>query len=161
MTDLDPKSEPKADNPVAAYKHLLREMIDRRPSGTRLKIARALGKHKSFVSQIINPAYTVPVPAKHLATIFDLCHFSGEERRLFLDAYDRAHPGRQAEPREIEPEAADPDIDVLEIQIPVLSDPRRRADLIDTIRQFADHAIALARRWEERDTSWTKGGPPS
>ena len=157
MTEHDPRG----DNPVAVYKHLLREMIDRRPSGTRLKIARALGKHKSFVSQITNPAYAVPVPAKHLATIFDLCHFSGDERRLFLDAYDRAHPGRHAEPRSGDTEGLDAELETLEIQIPALSDPRRRADLIDTIRQFADHAIALARRWDDRDTSWTKGGPPS
>ena len=45
------------DDAVAAYKQILRECIDRRPSGTRQKIALALGKHKSFVSQMTNPAY--------------------------------------------------------------------------------------------------------
>ena len=52
---------------AAHYKTILRNTIDRRPSGTRQKIALALGKNKSFVSQITNPAYLSPVPAPVLA----------------------------------------------------------------------------------------------
>ena len=80
--------------PVAAYKSILQAVIDNRPSGTRQRLAAALGKNRSFVSQITNPAYATPVPAQHLETIFAICHFSPAEREAFLHAYRRAHPGR-------------------------------------------------------------------
>ena len=41
---------------VAEYKTILKEYIDRRPSGMRQKLATALGKHKSFISQITGPS---------------------------------------------------------------------------------------------------------
>ena len=44
---------------------------DNRPSGTRQRLAGALGKNRSFVSQIANPAYPVPIPVQHLETIFE------------------------------------------------------------------------------------------
>ena len=77
---------------VAAYKVILKEYIDRRPSGLRQKLATALGKHKSFISQITGPSYAMPIPVQHLATIFDICHFSPAERKAFLAAYAAAHP---------------------------------------------------------------------
>jgi len=80
--------------PVAAYKSILQAIIDNRPSGTRLRIASAIGKNRSFVSQITNPIYPTPIPAQHLETIFSICHFSPAEREAFLHAYRRAHPGR-------------------------------------------------------------------
>jgi hypothetical protein len=54
------------DDAVRSYKRLLQAYLDRRPSGTRQKIALALGKHKSFISQIANPAY--PAPAANGST---------------------------------------------------------------------------------------------
>ena len=75
---------PAREDLVRAYKQHLQACIDRRPSGTRQKIAGALGKHKSFVSQITNPAYPSPVPPHHLTTIFEICHFSAEERSAFM-----------------------------------------------------------------------------
>jgi len=45
---------------VSAYKAMLQELIDRRPAGLRGQLAMALGKHKSFISQITNPTYRVP-----------------------------------------------------------------------------------------------------
>src|SRR5207248_7709395 len=65
------------DSNVADYKVILRRVLDNRPSGTRLKLAAALGKNRSFVTQITNPAYLVPIPAKHVAIIFEVCHLSG------------------------------------------------------------------------------------
>ena len=82
------------DSNVADYKLILRRVLDNRPSGTRLKLAAALGKNRSFVTQITNPVYLVPIPAKHVAIIFEVCHLSGAERTAFLEAYGRAHPGR-------------------------------------------------------------------
>lgn len=139
------KAEPA--DPVVAYKTLLRDLIDRRPSGTRGKIALALGKHKSFVSQITNPAYAVPVPAKHLPLIFELGHFSPEERRLFVAAYRKAHPTRHLRPAEAPADGAT----TLTIQIPAALEPLRRAELSESIQLFAHQMIALALKWEARD----------
>ena len=85
---------PSTTEAVAAYKHMLAEIIDRRPSGTRQRLATALAKNRSFVSQITNPAYATPIPAAHLEQIFDVCHFSMEERRAFTKLYGAAHPKR-------------------------------------------------------------------
>jgi hypothetical protein len=85
---------PGAEGAVAAYKTLLRDVLTLRPSGTRQRLATALGKNRSFVSQISNPAYPVPIPARHLTTIFEVCHLAPAERSAFLDAWRAAHPGR-------------------------------------------------------------------
>lgn len=87
-------ARPAGPRAVDEYKGVLRAVLDTRPSGTRQRLADALGKNRSFVSQIANPHYPVPIPAQHLQAIFDVCHFSAGERRRFLDAYRRAHPGR-------------------------------------------------------------------
>lgn len=86
-------------SPVAEYKTYLRDCIDRRPSGMRQKLATALGKHKSFVSQIANPNYSVPIPAGDLRMIFEVCHLAPEEQEHFLVLYEKAHPNRAARAR--------------------------------------------------------------
>lgn len=86
-------------SPVARYKAYLRDCIDRRPSGMRQKLATALGKHKSFVSQITNPNYSVPIPAGDLRLIFEVCHLAPEEQEHFLALYEKAHPNRAARAR--------------------------------------------------------------
>lgn len=146
--------KPGPDDPVGAYKWILRDLIDLRPSGTRQRIAAALGKHKSFVSQITNPAYSVPVPAKHLSTIFELCHFSPEERRHFLAAYSEAHPGRHLRPPGRDMGAGTR----LEIEVPAFKDTERQAELIEHIRGYAESAIAMAKKWEQTTETRSKGG---
>ena len=87
---------------VAAYKRLLAQIIDKRPSGTRQRLATALAKNRSFVSQITNPAYATPIPASHLAQIVEVCHFSAGERQAFMRLYAEAHPRKmlaEARPR--------------------------------------------------------------
>ncbi len=79
---------------VAAYKAVFKAVLDKRPSGMRLRLADALGKNRSFISQISNPIYATPIPAQHLSTIFQLCHFSTAEKAAFLAAYEEAHPQR-------------------------------------------------------------------
>ena len=130
------------DQAIAAYKRLLKASLDRRPSGTRQRLAAALGTHKSFVSQITNPNYRVPLPAQHVPTIFRICHFSPEEQLAFLQAYRLAHPG-QSLPTADE---MDGDTRVLRIEVPSFGDPQRQADVIETIQEFAQRVIALARR---------------
>lgn len=80
---------------VAAYKRMLAAVIERRPSGTRQRLATALAKNRSFVSQITNPAYSTPIPASHLAQIFEVCHLSAAERQDFSRLYARAHPKKR------------------------------------------------------------------
>jgi hypothetical protein len=82
-------------SPVAEYKRLLQRVLENRPSGTRQRLATALGTNHSFVSQMTNPAYAMPVPSQHLDTIFEACHFSLSERQEFLNAYAFAHPERR------------------------------------------------------------------
>lgn len=141
-----PDGESKTrDELVAAYKSLLQTYIDLRPSGTRLKIANALGKHKSFVSQITNPSYAVPVPSRHLPTIFAICHFSKEERETLLAAYAAAHPN-QAE-REIRQRSERGGAyRTLHIEVPLFDDPAQQHEVEDLIRSFAQRVIRLAGR---------------
>jgi len=79
---------------VAEYKRVLARVLENRPSGTRQRLAVALGKNRSFVSQIANPSYSTPIPAQHLDLIFEICLFPANERKAFLEAYGRAHPGK-------------------------------------------------------------------
>jgi hypothetical protein len=81
---------------VAEYKRILQQVLDNRPAGTRLRLAETLGKNRSFISQIANPAYSVPIPVRHLQLIFATCHFLAGEKEEFMKAYARAHPRRAA-----------------------------------------------------------------
>src|SRR6266404_9977763 len=92
MAGMKPERE-RADS-VGAYKGVLKRVLDTRPSGTRHRLAIALGKNRSFISQIANPVYAVPIPVQHLETIFEICHFTATDRRDFLAAYAQAHPRR-------------------------------------------------------------------
>jgi hypothetical protein len=127
--------------PIAAYKAILRDAIDRRPAGLRARIALALGKHKSFVSQLTNPIYPMPVPARHVETIFEICHFSPEERRAFLRAYARAHP--DLHPGAAETRAAPARRKTVSLEIPLLADPDRQAALERLFRELADRLAQL------------------
>ena len=99
MSDLEETSSSQSADAVREYKTILREILDARPAGTRLRLAMALGKNRSFVSQIANPQYATPIPIRHLDTIFELCHFPQTARRRFLDAYAKAHPVRHVNDR--------------------------------------------------------------
>jgi hypothetical protein len=88
------QTEAASGDAVSEYKRILAEVLDRRPSGTRQRLAAALGKNRSFISQICSEAYATPIPQGHLETIFEICHFSQVERTRFVAAYSRAHPRR-------------------------------------------------------------------
>ncbi|TMH54727.1 MAG: hypothetical protein E6H53_18175 [Betaproteobacteria bacterium] len=125
---------------VAAYKTVLKRILDTRPSGTRHRLAIALGKNRSFISQIANPVYAVPIPVQHLETIFEICHFTATDRRDFLAAYAQAHPRRH----ELVRKAAG--TRKLTLTLPDLGNARRNRLLDETI---ADIARRLARLTEE------------
>lgn len=127
---------------VAHYKRLLKAALERRPSGTRQKLAEAIGTHKSFISQVTNPAYRVPLPAQHIPTVFRVCHFGPEEKDAFLAAYRAAHPGQAGTLGEF----ARADDDTLTIALPPFADPQTRRDVEELIRDFAERIIALAQK---------------
>ena len=124
---------------VAEYKRIFKDVLDSRPSGMRIRLAHAMGKNRSFVSQISNPAYPVPIPLQHLTTIFEVCHFPPAAKAAFLRAYGRAHPrrvGRLAEgPRER----------ALTLHLPDLGSARRNAQLDALMQEFARRLTALLR----------------
>jgi hypothetical protein len=126
MTDTG--AAPTKEQLIARYKTILRELIDKRPSGTRLKIAAAIGRHKSFVSQIVSPANPMPLPGTHIPTILSICHFSDDERGRFLKAYRAAHPTQFAK-LGTGPEGGD---------------AGRQREVEATIRDLAKRIIALA-----------------
>jgi hypothetical protein len=121
---------------VAAYKSIFKAVLDKRPSGMRLRLARAIGKNRSFISQISSSTYQIPIPAQHLNTIFEVCHFSPAEKTAFLEAYDRAHPrrtGRLRVPRER----------TVTLHVPDLGSQKRNGQLDALLHDFARRLIAL------------------
>lgn len=131
---------------IAAYKQILRDCLDQRPSGARLRIARVLGTHKSFVSQITNPADPTPLPARHLTAIFDVVNLSKSERARFLEAYRAAHPTQRAQ---VDPDGGVQD-KILQISVPVLSDPQAQHELEQLIRDFARRTGTMLANREAR-----------
>jgi hypothetical protein len=137
MTDR-PVAAPDSDA-LVEYKTILKRVLDNRPSGTRQRLARALGKNRSFISQIANPAYPVPIPVQHLETMFELCHFSQDDRQAFLAAYRRAHPRRLALVHTVQRTR------IVSLAVPDLGDGKRNravdaliADFIRRLRKFID-----------------------
>lgn len=120
---------------VAAYKRMLGEIIDRRPSGTRQRLATALAKNRSFVSQITNPAYATPIPANHLDLIFEVCHFSAPERREFTRLYALAHPKRAG----VEGQGRS----TLAVHLPDLGDDERNRKLHSLVSGFVRQIVKL------------------
>ncbi|HEX3346664.1 MAG TPA: hypothetical protein VHS58_01025 [Acetobacteraceae bacterium] len=128
---------------VAEYKRVLQTVCENRPSGTRGRLAAALGTNRSFVSQLVNPAYAMPIPAQHLETIFEVCHFSPSERAGFLAAYDRAHPGRR--------DAGDEGTRtrVVSVRIPDLGHPRRNQVIENMLAEYARQLVRLVAAIED------------
>lgn len=133
----DPRRTPAAgqDQPgdaLAEYKTILRRVLDSRPSGTRQRLAEALGKNRSFISQISNPAYSTPIPAQHIEHIVRLCHFSPGEKAAFMEAYGRAHPRRARRAAETH------DLRQLVLQVPDLGDAGLNDAYDHLVSEFAD-----------------------
>jgi hypothetical protein len=134
-------SEPRVPKAVRQYKDVLRRVLESRPSGTRQRLAMALGTDRSFISQISNPAYKVAIPVHHVDTIVDVCHFSPDDRSEFLGAYDKAHPGQ----RPASPGGADRRM--VTLVVPDLGNARANRLFDDALR---DLARGMARLWREK-----------
>ncbi len=129
----------KADSgAVAEYKQILQRIIDIRPSGLRQRLAQALGKNPSFVSQIVNPSYSTPIPAAHLEKILEVCHASPIERAEFLASYARAHPDRRPHIRAIH------NVRQVTVEAPDLGSPKRNRAVDEAIQAFARHLTRFA-----------------
>lgn len=115
------------DELVASYKTLLRNIIDRNPSGLRLRLATELSTHKSFISQITNPLDATPIPVRHLATLFRLCHFTNAEEQLFMAAYRRAHPNRA--PKSVTRAQEEIRFKTIKVEVPILDDKEKQRNL--------------------------------
>jgi hypothetical protein len=125
---------PARDELIRRYKTILQQVVDRRPSGIRLKIAEGIGRNKSFISQITNPNYATPVPKRHLQLIFELAHFTPAEKSEFLSCYQRAHPRVGARVTGHESTA---DTRVLRLQLPRLDSTKSEAKVDNMVRDFA------------------------
>lgn len=126
-----------SEDPVKAYKHRLSALIDKRPSGTRQRIADALGKHRSFVTQVLSTAYATPLPAKHIPIIFSVCHFNSEEKRQFLEDYHAAHPEKREEP---ESAVA---LRHMSLMVPDFADEAKNRQFDEAIAAFAHQMAAI------------------
>jgi hypothetical protein len=129
---LDGQGEASA---VAAYKRIFKEVLDSRPSGMRIRLAHAMGKNRSFVSQISNPAYPVPVPVQHLNTIFEVCHFPPAAKEAFLRAYARAHPRRHL--------TKAPRDRTMTLHLPDLGSAKRNGKVDALLQEFALRLVAI------------------
>lgn len=126
-----------SEEATVAYKTILAGIIDNRPSGTRQRLAAELGKHRSFVTQITSPAYATPLPSRHLATIFRVCHMSAAEQARFLEAYERAHPGKLPDLSPTEGQRA------LTLHVPDFGDEQKNRQFDEAVSEFVAKLSAL------------------
>jgi len=127
---------------VEVYKTILRDILDRRPSGARQRLADALGKNRSFVTHISNPAYPAPIPAPHLEVIFEVCHFSPTEKRAFLEQFMLAHPNRW---RHLQTGQA---LRTVRLQVPDFGNAQKNRDFEELIREMARRIARIAKHNE-------------
>jgi hypothetical protein len=135
MRDAPPRDAKAAH--IEAYKTILRNVLDERPSGTRQRLASALGKNRSFISHICNPAYPVPVPAPHLEIIFEICHFPPAQKRLFLESFERAHPNRSRQVRE------SPSLRSLKLEVQDFGDAKKNRAFDELVRETSRRLAQL------------------
>lgn len=137
-TTRSERSSAEAASPgVVAYKEMLRRVLDNRPSGTRQRLAEALGKNRSFISQISSPVYPTPIPARHVETILHVCHFGPRERAEFLEAYARAHPKRARMASRSHAYRS------LHLRVPDLGDPDLNAAYDQLLEELAERTARL------------------
>jgi hypothetical protein len=136
----DASSRAVADpSAVADYKRILQQVLENRPAGTRLRLAEGLGKNRSFISQIANPSYSVPIPARHIERIFEICHFLASEKTQFMEAYERAHPDRAPG------DSGDPRWREIVLRVPDLRDRKKNKQLDDMMKEMLERVLRLMR----------------
>ena len=106
----------------------------------RQRLADALGKHRSFVTQITSPAYSTPIPSKHLpADLLGLPFQHGRSATHFLAAYQRGASGQGA--------SAASGLRTtrhLSLTVPDLGDDKQNAALDRAINEFIQRITSIA-----------------
>jgi hypothetical protein len=125
---------------VADYKRVLQQVLENRPAGTRLRLAEALGKNRSFISQITSPNYSVPIPAAHIERIFETCHFLASEKTEFMAAYRRAHPNRAPS------NSGDKRWREIVLRVPDLRDRAKNKELDELMKEMLQRVLRLMER---------------
>ena len=129
-----------AEEAIRAYKTILRRVLDQRPSGTRQRLADALGKNRSFVTQITSPAYSTPIPSKHLPLIFAVCHFTPQERDAFPRRLSASRIRARSQLGGQRPRACAH----LSLTVPDLGDDKQNAALDRAINEFVHRISSIA-----------------
>ena len=142
MVDSERQAPGGIDEAIRVYKSILSAVIDQRPSGTRQRLADALGKHRSFVTQITSPAYADADPG---ASIFRRSSPSAtsaqpERRRSSWPPIARAHPGK-----------APADLGTrrtrhISFSVPDLGDDKQNAALDKAINEFIHRITSIANK---------------
>src|SRR4249920_70066 len=140
MAQKSPVKQETPQERVSAYKRVLQEVLDSRPSGMRQRLAEALGKNRSFISLISNPGYPTPIPVQHIEPIFEICHFSPRERERFLVAYRAAHPRRLQVLKEEREQLRH-----VTLALPDLGSEARNRQLDAIAKEFAEKVARLLR----------------
>ena len=125
---------------VADYKRILQQVLENRPAGTRLRLAEALGKNRSFISQITNPNYSVPIPAAHIERVFEVCHFLAGEKAQFMEVYRRAHPNRAPVKSGSERSRE------IVLRVPDLRDREKNKQLDELMKEMLQRVVRLMER---------------
>lgn len=134
-----------SEDPIWQYKDMMRGFLEKRPSGLRKKISDEIGTNRSFVSQITNPKYAIPIPSHYVHSIMDICHLSPIERTAFLEAYLLAHPG-QTELMNVQ---SLNDETTFKIDLAEIKDEQTRGLVRQTLKNMAETLIAVAQRDKE------------
>ena len=135
-----PKAPETPEELIRAYKLIFSHVLETRPSGTRQRLADALGKHRSFITQMTSTTYATPIPQRHLATLFTVCHFSPAERDAFMAAYRAAHRGK------LEIGDAERKMRHLSLVVPDLGDDKTNAAFDKAISEFVQKLSGLLRK---------------
>ena len=130
------------NDPIWIYKNMMRGFLEVRPSGLRKKISDGIRTNRSFVSQITNPKYAIPIPAQYVYAIMDICHLSQEERKAFIEAYLNAHPG-QAETMKTQ---SLNEHEIFTIDLSRVPDEHTREIIRQSLRNMAENLIEISER---------------
>ena len=140
MVKPSPKTPPPTEEAILVYKRLLQDVLNQRPSGTRQRLSDALGKHRSFVTQMTSPSYPTPIPQRHLPTILSVCHFTPEERDEFLAAYRNAHRGK------LDLAEAAHRMRHLNLLVPDFGDDKTNADFERAVSEFVANMAEMIKK---------------
>ena len=130
------KPSAQKERAIKAYKQIISDAIRTCPTGTKLRIAKETGTSKSFVSQMLNPEQSVPIPLKHIDVFLAAVALSARKEAAFRAAHAAAHPPTKRT-------AVSDDQNVMWIKLPDFENAEQRKRVEDAIRASADSIINL------------------